>query len=232
MHNMWVSTGQQRSFDVFLCYFGNMKECPYTDHVDYVVKRKGTKFPNLAQCYTENAELFNSYDAIWIVDDDMMIGPRQIDRLFDIHMREQMSLSQPSFDRRSFTNHDMLYQNTERSEPVRLTNFVENSLAVFSKEAFQICLHTFFHPRAVSGWGMDAVWSKLLGNPICDKPGSATRHRIGVIDTVSCYHPHRTDENPSELDVIVPRDAHELDGLELVHSYGLNCDEGLNLVSQ
>lgn len=231
MHPVWVGSGQTRTFDVFLCYFGDLPQCPSTSHIDTVIKRKGTKFPNLAHCFSHHPEKFQGYDAIWTVDDDIIISPAQIDRMFDIHMRERMSLSQPAFDRDSFISHHMLFQKERATKPVRLTNFVENSVTVFSKEAFMTCLPTFFHPQALTGWGMDVVWSKLLGNPICDEESQAgtRRHRIGVIDAVTCHHPARTDLNPSSLDKILPRDEHTTTGMDLLYSYGISCDDSLNL---
>ena len=222
MHEFWLHH-PDREFDVCLVYWGD-REGPDPSTVERLVRRKGTKFPNLAHCYLADPDWFRQYSAIWTVDDDIIMPTHAINTMFRIFMEEKMSLAQPAFDHDSFCSQGVLFQRPG-GPPVRLTNFVENNVSIFSQAAFQLCLPTFFHPNALTGWGIDVVWSKLLGHHICNEPEGPRPHRIGIIDAVSCHHPPRTDLNPSVLDQVIPRHYHETQGLELMRQFGINCDD-------
>jgi hypothetical protein len=58
----------------------------------------------------------------------------------------------------------------------RETNFVEVMIPCFNQVAFLKILPTL--SENISGWGLDHLWPKLLGNTA----------KVGIIDEVSIFH--------------------------------------------
>ena len=97
-----------------------------------------------------------------------------------------------------------------RNQPnsiLRYTNFIENNTVVISTEIIPLLKGSFKH--AGTGFGIDYVWTELLGYP---------KNRIAVIDEVKCCHPVT---EYSALDKVVPRHLHRLQGAKLLSKYGL-----------
>ena len=63
---------RRRDFDLWVTYYGEHQ--PSLRSIsDYFVPRSGTKFQNLHYCYSQWPELFAHYDAIMVMDDDIII---------------------------------------------------------------------------------------------------------------------------------------------------------------
>src|SRR5574341_2529437 len=72
-----------RNFDLWVTYYGDQGE-RYRDVADFYNVHKGKKFPNLWAVHRTWNDLFASYDAVLVVDDDIVISGSDISRLFEI----------------------------------------------------------------------------------------------------------------------------------------------------
>lgn len=197
----WLSQPGRRDFDVAVHYFGD-KDDPGLE-VDFLTRRKGLKFQNFHD-FVETGGL-HGYDAVWVVDDDIIMDTESINRMFHLFAGHDLWLAQPSFDRQS--RRPWQHTFADPDYVLRYTNFVENGVALFATVVVDRLMPTF--RDAGTGFGVDFLWPCLLDFP---------RDRIAVIDAVSCIHPN---EHPSSLNEVVPRPLHMIQGTDLLIGYGL-----------
>ena len=76
--DLWTKD-KNRNFDIVLYYYNQE---PPEKCFDYCIYKKGTKFPNFYHFMTNND--ISNYEAIWIVDDDIKMETKKINRLFDL----------------------------------------------------------------------------------------------------------------------------------------------------
>ena len=170
LHPEWISDGPD--FDVVLLNYGAQKvsaEGP----VIRVVECKGHKFHLIKDFIDAEPELVNSYDYIWLPDDDLSISANGINTMFAIASRRNLQLGQPSV--KGYYTQDFTVRQSD--DEVRFTPMVEIMAPIFRRDALLQLKHTFKDNE--SGWGLDYVWPHLLGYP----PSG-----VGVIDTISVIH--------------------------------------------
>ena len=193
--SMWLEDSD-RNYDTVFYYYKKLPEnCP----ADYCEYKKGFKFENFADYASKND--ISRYKAIWIVDDDIQIRTKDINKMFEIFNEYKLDLGMPSLSKGSYTWwKDVLIQ--KPGNILHYTNFIENGIAIFSKKGLKICLPTFYNAK--TGWGLDFIWSKLLNNK-----------NIAVIDYISCLHP----PSESDLDEVISRENHQVFGYELMKKW-------------
>lgn len=199
--NSWLSHPKKRIFDVVLYYYGD-NEPPSID-VEQIEIQKGLKFQNFVHFLGKND--ISIYDAIWVVDDDMIMETKSINKMFKIFSRFALLLAQPSFSEIGHVTWPIT-----RNDPkcvLRYTNFVECNACIFSTKVVPLFLETF--EDAGTGYGVDFIWPNLLGY---------STDKIAVIDATKCEH--RLSEF-SELDQVVPRRLHSIQGRKLLQKYNL-----------
>jgi hypothetical protein len=196
-----MSNPAKKYFDLAVYYYGDDAN-PVMD-ADIIVKRKGLKFDNFYHFINHND--ISHYDAVWVVDDDIIIDTNSINKMFDTFSKYKLWLAQPSFIDGSRISWDITKKNPDCI--LRFTNFAENGVAIFSKHILPKLDETFKAAR--TGYGVDLIWPYLLGYP---------KNKIAIIDAVSCSHPKG---NESSLDKVVPRELHLSQGVELLKYYGL-----------
>jgi hypothetical protein len=156
-----------------------------------LTEMRGGKFANLNQV-AERVEPLVA-DWILIVDDDIGVGPRFLDRLLAVAERFGLDLVQPALSRASYGWHSV-----NRRHPVlcRETRFVEIGPAVLMRRDVYQRLAPF--PAEGMGWGLDLHWSV-----VAERLG----WRLGVIDAVPVCHEQR--RTASAVDVAAARQAAE-----------------------
>ena len=149
------------------------------------------KFANL-NLVAEKAEPLAA-DWILIVDDDIAVGHRFLDRLLAVAERFGLGLAQPALSRASFGWHSV-----NRRHPVlcRETRFVEIGPVVLMRRDVYQRLAPF--PTEGMGWGLDLHWSAVA---------QQLGWRLGVIDAVPVSHEKR--RTASAVDVVAARKAAE-----------------------
>ena len=156
-----------------------------------LTEMRGGKFANLNLVAEAAGPL--AADWILIVDDDIDIGHRFLDRLLAVAERFSFGLAQPALSRASYGWHSV-----NRRHPVlcRETRFVEIGPVVLMRRDVYQRLAPF--PGEGMGWGLDLHWSAV-----------APRFgwRLGVIDAVPVCH--ETRRTASAVDVVAAREAAE-----------------------
>ena len=138
------------------------------------------KFSAIKDIHDKERSIFSEYKAIWCLDDDLEISFHDVDIFFNMMSELGLSLAQPSLSKDSPKRFLMTTNDIECL--ARYTNFVEIMMPAFSQAAFRHCVETF--DKAISGWGLDYVWPKLLGYP---------DQKIGIVDAIVVKHTKAID---------------------------------------
>jgi len=172
LHPTW--TQGERNFDLVVDYYGDTPG-RWDGTADLVVENKGSKWKGLHALLRANPGLLDGYDAVWFPDDDIATDAATISELFELHANLGLGISQPSLTTDSYFTH--LTTLTHPGLLLRVTNFVEVMVPVFSRAALEACLPTF--AESESGYGLDLVWQGIL-------PGLGLES--GIFDCVSVRH--------------------------------------------
>lgn len=159
----WLKDKDAKEFDVCLLFYHATVENPSRyEGIEYFYHLKDFKYRMLHQLFTTEApQLLNEYDYFYFIDDDIAIDTAAINRLFELSRTFGTWISQASLSHNSFCSWPMFKQNPDCL--LRYVGQVEVMAPVFSQEALRKCLVTFNENK--SSWGLDSVWSKVLGYP-------------------------------------------------------------------
>ena len=179
LHNSW--------YDESICEFDlliNLYDPTNlsTDKGDYIYSQIGTKFTAVSKLYFENQALFDSYDFIFLLDDDIYIGTPEINKLFEICDRKNVAGAQPSLSANSHCIWDTFFN---QGDTARKVNGIEIMMPVLSRDLMKLCAHHF--QESVSGFGLDMLWSKIVKDKM---PG----RYMYVIDEVKAVHDKPIDD--------------------------------------
>jgi hypothetical protein len=136
----------------------------------------GGKFANLNRVLAETPE---DVDWLLVVDDDLRLPPRFLDRFVGICERFRLDLAQPAQTQRSHS----AWRVTRRrpASLVRETRFVEiGPLTAFGRRAAADLLP---FPELDFGWGLDLHWAALAAE---------RGWRLGVVDATPVRHESAT----------------------------------------
>ena len=183
-YNHWL--GEHRNYDVWCVYYGKNDENynMYEGLVDKIWKRKGSKFQNFHYIYTNYRELLDKYDRFFIVDDDIVINTNDINNLFNISIKYDLWVCQPSFTEDSKISQPYLNK-VILGNYLRYVNFIEVGVPVFSKEALYKFME-YYDPILI-GWGIDLLYMWVLG--------LEKENKYAIIDIISCFNPHDEHKN-------------------------------------
>lgn len=170
-HASWMAGPGPRRFDVMLVHYGDA--AAWDVHgAEYTARRRGFKYPVLADIVDAHRDLLERYDRIWCPDDDIRADTAGIGRMFDIVRDRGFLLAQPAIAAGE-TAYATLRRVADTS--FRLTPFVEVMCPLFARDAF-LRAATLFR-ESQSGWGLDCVWSTWF-----------PRDRVAIIDEVGVEH--------------------------------------------
>ncbi len=181
---------RNRNFDLWVSYYGNEQD-RYKDISDYYIAKKGGKFPALHYAYQHWRKILDQYQAILVMDDDIIIDASAISRLFEIHEKYDLWLLQPTFDPKGKISHNITKTNPDTF--MRYTNFVEMTCPLFRKDKLDEFMKVY--DPVLVGWGTDLWFMEVLGP---DAEG-----KVAVVDEISCINPHdNTKGNQREIDLL------------------------------
>lgn len=175
----WFKPDLYRDWDLFLnCYAGDFSQ---TKIAEYVCQQPGTKFTGILKCWLEFGEIFDRYDFILFIDDDLVFSFHDISVFFKLMKINELDIAQPSLTSGSQCAWSVFY-NVQKSG-IRRTNGVEIMMPALSRRAREILLPYFIY--SLSGFGLDLLMAKL-----------AQRHglSIGVVDDVVVRHEKKIDQ--------------------------------------
>lgn len=173
----WLQYKDEKEFDLCLLFYHEQINHPELyEGVDFFYQLKDFKYHMLHNLLTNiHPEWLDEYDYFYFLDDDIEIDTRQINRMFLLSRAMQSDISQAALSQDSFCSWKMFKQ--QQNSFCRYVGQIEVMAPLFTKEALKTCLPSFIGNR--SSWGVDSVWSKLLGYP---------KDKLVVFDTVLMRH--------------------------------------------
>ena len=166
----------EKNFDLWITHYGDGNSELRT-LADFYNQRRGGKYPNLHHVWCRYRELFNQYDAVFALDDDIEITGSEISHLFRILTRYNLLLLQPAFSTVGKISHKLTI--AKFGSFGRYTNFVENCVAMFARSALDEFM-AVYDPKII-GWGTDWWYMHVIRNRV--------ERRVAVIDAVICINP-------------------------------------------
>ena len=124
----------------------------------YQQKDTGSKFGSIKRAYEDNKQLFNKYDFVWILDDDLYIPISSLINVHNFSKKRICHLFQPALDISSFASWPITVQN--KKFEFRVTDFVEIMAPVISMELFNIVVDKF--DENFTGSGFEWYWQDVL----------------------------------------------------------------------
>lgn len=177
----WFEGG--RNFDVGLVCYEPTLEGVKVKSEFFFWHLPDFKYPALYQIIYNNPWILETYDYVFMPDDDVLMTTDQINQLFDWSAHAFVHLGQPSIAAKNYTWPITLQQ---KDCSHRWVKMVEIMCPIFSNFALNRCWKTF--NESSSGWGLDAVWAKILNY-----------NKIAVCDTVCASHEKALDEGGGRL---------------------------------
>lgn len=160
-----------RNYDIVLAYYKD--EVP-ENCSDFCFKRNDFKLPNF-HYYASNYDI-TKYDAIFLIDDDIFMKSQDINKMFDIFIKNNLLVAAPSMDSESDVHY--WFQKQNNNNKITFTNFVEIGTLILHKKTIPKLLPLF--EESGSGWGTDIILPHII------KPNEK---QMGIINEVSCHHP-------------------------------------------
>lgn len=173
----WLKQPGEKNFDLCLLFYHEQVLQPELyKEADYFFHLKGFKYHMIYELLVSlRPEWLQQYDYFYFLDDDIEIDTRQISNLFALSRAMNVHISQAALTRDSFCSWPIFKQ--QQGSFCRFVGQIEVMAPLFSAEALQLCMPSFIANR--SSWGVDAVWSKILGYP---------EDKLVVFDTVLMRH--------------------------------------------
>ena len=166
---------RDRSWDLLVSWYGRAEFFGSDDGADgRVLQNRQFKYGAMHDLLHGGSALW-SYDRIAFPDDDLMLSWGDWNALFASCRDHRLDLAQPALSHAGHIAHPITGRDPRYL--LRYVSFVEGMTPIFSREALRLCAPTF--KGAVSGFGLDNIWPKLLGEP---------RDRIAIIDQVAVVH--------------------------------------------
>jgi len=185
----WLAGKQE--FDLWITYYGNTPD-KYKDVATYYNARKGGKFPNLHYAYTTWPEIFARYEAVMVMDDDIIIDAYKLSALFKIRAQHDLWALQPSYEPLGKHFHPITV--SQKMYLLRFTNFIEMSAPLFRKDKLDEYMKVY-DPSLVGG-GNDWWFLHVL-------EANKHKNKIAVIDSITCINPYDDEkEKGREVDTL------------------------------
>ena len=204
-HELWFDS--YRNFDSICVYYGNNEKIfeNYQIKFDKALRKKGSKFQNFFYFY-RNSSLFNSYDRIFILDDDIIIDSKGINNMFVFSEKYNLDICQPSFDGSSVISHEVTKK--QKSSIGRYTNFVEVNTPLMTHKALKNLDSVY--SNLLIGWGIDFLFIWI--NNYKQIPKFPCR-KFAINDEISCINPYSRSLQPEGRELLkIPRsDARQSD---------------------
>jgi hypothetical protein len=185
-YNNWV--GNNQNYDIYAIYYGNNNNNfnLYKKKVNFIEKRKGSKFQNFYYFYNKYPEIINKYDRFFILDDDIIFNSyNDINKMFSISKKYNLSICGPTFKNngKSKISHKITIQQPKNL--LRYVNFIEVNVPLFNKKSLDK-LMIYYNPILI-GWGIDYlyIWANGLEN----------KKKYALIDSINCINPYDNNKN-------------------------------------
>ncbi|MBN8876964.1 MAG: DUF707 domain-containing protein [Sphingobacteriales bacterium] len=173
----WLENIKEKEFELCLMFYHEQILDPSKYEVaDHFFHLKDFKYHMLHELLTRvKPEWLEQYDYFYFLDDDIDINTEDINRMFVNARAMNADICQASLSRDSFCSWPIFKNHSNCF--CRFVGQVEVMAPLFSKHALKACLESFIGNK--SSWGVDTVWTKILGNP---------SNKLIVFDNVMMKH--------------------------------------------
>ena len=204
----------RRNFDLWITYYGD-RPGALSDVADLYNCRRGSKFQNLQYAYHTWPQLMHDYEAVFVMDDDILIGAEDINRLFELRAELDLWLLQPAFSPWGKVSHPIT--RVVRTARLRYTNFVENTCPLFREDKLRAFVEVY-DPMLV-GWGIDWWFLEVLGVNL--------ENKVAVVDEIVCVNPHDVTKGGGqrEIDRLQPAEKRKAAWETVKQKYGIRSEE-------
>lgn len=188
----WLPEDGARDFDLFVAFYGDddARFAELARIADRAWRIKGGKAQNLLALLRAGEIDLSPYTHVWLPDDDLLLDPRNIPRLFDLADHFGFAVCQPAFHPHGRISFPITRAASDQRQ-ARATSFVEMTCPLFRAEDLARFLRVF--DGSLSGWGLD-LW-------FCHELGAAIPGRFGVIDAVTVSNPHSRQKPGGEREI-------------------------------
>lgn len=184
----------RRDFDLWVVYYGEQAG-KFRPESDLYLQRRGSKFQNLHHCYQRWPGILARYEAVLVMDDDILIDGPGITRLFDIRREFDLWAAQPAF--RLAGKVSWPITEVHATAKLRYTNFIEMACPVFRRDKLDAFM-SVYDPELV-GYGADWWFLHTLGPDL--------HGHVAVVDEVTCINPYdRHKGGAREIDKLQSHD--------------------------
>jgi hypothetical protein len=173
----WLKHRDEKEFDLCLLFYHDQVNDPslYSD-AEYFYHLRDFKWLMIDNLLRNlHPEWLDKYDYFYFLDDDIEIDTHGINKMFALSRVFETAISQASLTQDSFCSWKMFRQ--QKNSFCRFVGQIEVMAPLFHRDALKKCLPSFTGNK--SSWGVDSVWSKLLGYP---------KDRLIVFDSVLMRH--------------------------------------------
>lgn len=214
--------GNNMNYDIYAIYYGDNEDNynKYKSKLKFIEKRKGSKFQNFKYFYETYPEIINKYEYFFILDDDIIIDVTNINSMFEIAKKYNLSICGPSFLDLSKISFPMTIQNPARL--LTYTSFIEVNVPLFNKTALDNLMK--YLDYSLIGWGIDflMIW--------CN--GIHKKTDYAIIHSVSCINPHdadKKDKNKGRELYLIPN-SHNRENIWHEYADKIGCPRRLEIV--
>ncbi len=185
LESQWFDKTTQRDYDVWVAYYGNTpaRVKAYKAVAERVFDNcKGGKFEIFQQIYDQHKALLGAYEYVAVFDDDLLIRPPALNRLFGLCAQYKLKLAQPAFAARG----SKISWPITRVQPkclLRYVNFVEYNAMVFSRDSLRTVMDTGLPGKLQLK--LDWLIPQLLKVPV-HQPNT----NVAIMDAVTCVNPY------------------------------------------
>jgi hypothetical protein len=171
----------RRDFDLWVVYYGDLPPT-FQELSNFHVSRKGSKFQNLHYCYQQWPQALARYDAVMVMDDDIVIDASGITRLFEIRRELDLWALQPAFRWAGKVSWDITAVHS--TAKLRYTNFLEMACPLIRRDKLDAFM-AVYDPELV-GYGADWWFLHTLGPDL--------KNHVAIVDEVTCINPYDRDK--------------------------------------
>jgi hypothetical protein len=171
LHPGWTIGTGEAEFDLLVAAY---EPCTCGASDEWLVMVPGRKIAGYYELFLRHPELFDLYEYIALIDDDIETTKEDINRLFQIGRTYRLDVFQPALSWDSYFS----YAATLVSKKFRLrfTNTVEMMCPVFSSKYLKVALPLFGLGFET---GIDLLWTRLSDDPW---------FRYAIVDDVVVKH--------------------------------------------
>lgn len=174
LHPQWL-TDSERNWDIVVSYYGENPE-RYINQCDYWHHFKGSKWEGLSAFVSENRDMINVYDYLWLPDDDLFTTTGNINHFFTLCKNFDFCIAQPALTLNSYYSWDITRQKS--GTICRMTDFVEIMAPCFKVDNLSLFADTF--KLNSSGWGLEWLWRNIAEQ--------AEKLNFGIVDSTPVFH--------------------------------------------